>query len=125
MNFGLFKGQNIDRFKIVIVAVAVIVLISALSINAYASYVMTSNHVAGSPKTQVSLTLTSNSSVPTVGDTLMLTVHVSDNSAGDAIVLVNNGASVGSPVSTDSIGNAVFYVVVSASYDFVASGTHN
>lgn len=113
----------IKKYKFVFSVLLIAVLMTSVSI-VVGSYVISTNHISGTPKALATGTLTSNSSAPNVGDTLMLTAHFSDNIAGVSVVLTDNGYAVGSPVLTDSNGNAVFYVVVSAAYDFVALETH-
>ena len=104
------------------VLVAILVLASAIGAVLAVGYVLTSNHVTGTPLAILSLSV--NSTSPNVGDTLQLTAHVSDNVAGISLTLKNNGVAVGSPVVTDASGNAVFNIVVNSAYDFIATGTH-
>lgn len=91
---------------------------------AYAAYIMTSNHVTGTPGTQATLTLTSSTASPISGVAFQLTAHVSDNTPGIPVTLYNNAVQIGVPVSTDTNGDAVFTVSVTAAYDFHATGQH-
>jgi hypothetical protein len=88
-------------------------------------YVITSNHVSGTPTTPETLTLTANSTSPMANDVLQLTAHLSGSNAGGlAVTLKNNGNIVGLPVNTNTNGDAVFYWTITAPYDFVAQVTH-
>jgi hypothetical protein len=113
-----------SRKIIIVFLAAILITLTVTAAGIYASYVMKSNSLKGTPTAQATLTLSANSTSPVVGDTLMLIAHVSDNSTGIPITLTNNDVAVGTPIDTDSEGNAVFYVVVTSAYDFVATGTH-
>jgi flagellar basal body-associated protein FliL len=111
--------------KKILVILCIITLAATLVTVLGAGYLMTStNHISGTPTAKATLTLATNNTAPLVGDTLTLTAHVSDNTLGIPITLKNNNNVVGVPINTDSSGNAVFQVVVTTAYDFIAEGTH-
>ncbi len=89
---GTFITEDKEpKSKLPYIAFALILCI-AIAGFASATYLMTSNHITGIPTPLATLTLTANSTTPTVGDTLQLAAHVSDNQAGIPITLTNNDA---------------------------------
>jgi S-adenosylhomocysteine hydrolase len=91
----------------------------------YGQYDISSNHIIGdTPPVKAMLILCSNSSTPFSGDTLELTVHVSDKTAGIPLTLTNNGVNI-AVKNTDATGTAIFHVIVTAAYDFAVTAAHN
>lgn len=107
--------------------IAIIGVAVLLGTVAYGIYTVTSNHVTGAPSGLPSFILTANSSTPISGDTLQLTCQLGSSAiglSGWTVDLRNNGALVGTQTA-DATGKAVFNITITASFDFVATGTHN
>jgi hypothetical protein len=117
------KKLKINDRLITVILVAILVAGVACGV-AFAAYLLTSNHVAGTPSAQATLTLTPSTPAPVSGVNWTLTAHVSDNLAGLSVALQNNGALVESK-QTDASGNAVFTVAPTAAFDYVATATHS
>lgn len=122
--FGDIVLPSMSKRKIVVIILAFVALIAIVAGGAYGIYIMTSNHVTGTPQAKATLTLTANTTGIVVGDTLHLVAHVSDNTAGITINVTNNSVQVGTAV-TDSNGNAAIDAAdITSAYDFVATGAH-
>lgn len=117
----LFMQSKIKTLIIVLIIAALITLplVSAV-------YLATSNHITGSPAAQQTIILAVNSTTPVVGDTLHLTAHWSDNSAGQSLTLSNAGSDAVSNAAknTDNAGQASWDVKVNNAYDFSVQGAH-
>jgi hypothetical protein len=105
---------------IIVVAVAILLLTVTYVV---ASYVMTSNHLTGTPSAQVTMTITTSNTAPTTGVPFTVTAHISDNSPNIPIALYN-GQTLIQTSNSDISGTAAFTVTVSAAYDFYATATH-
>jgi len=112
-----------DRKKILGIALVVVLAVSLPSL-VIGAYVLTSNHVSGTSKSQATLTLTANNTDVTIGDVLMLTAHLNDSKSGVPIQFFNGTTPLNPTVNTDSNGNAISYYTVSNAYDLYATTTH-
>jgi hypothetical protein len=113
-------NKELSHKKIVVIVLAVVLAV-AVPLSAYASIVLTSNHIKGNVNTVV-LTITSNNTNVIQNDVLLLTAHINNTKSGISVQFFNGTTALNPTVLTDNSGNAqsLYNVTDSTAYDLYA-----
>ena len=115
--------KELSHKKIAVIVLAVVLAV-AVPLSAYASIVLTSNHIQGNVNT-VALSITSNNTSVMQNDILLLTAHLNNTKSGISVQFFNGTTALNPMVLTDSSGNAqsLYNVTNSNAYDLYAVAT--
>jgi hypothetical protein len=111
--------------KIKYVAIALIALLSTVTVAVSAQYVMNSNILNHPVSAQATLVLAQNSTSSVVGDGVRLTATCSDTTFTGTVTFLDGVTTIGTANAVAGVATLDYTTATAKTYQFQASATHN